>query len=93
MLLKRLQVRAGLQDRRVHPHLFRHTFAVHYLMRGGDIFTLQELLGHEDMETIRNYMHLADANVQSQKRKFSPGDEIDITPRRLRRKSFRPSEK
>jgi len=89
MMIKRLQVRAGLQERRVHPHLFRHTFAVRYLMRGGDIFTLQELLGHEDMETIRNYMHLADVHVQAQKRKFSPGNEIEMTPRRLRRQSFR----
>ncbi len=40
-------------------------------MSGSNVFSLQELLGHEDMETIRNYMHLADANAQSQKRKFS----------------------
>lgn len=55
MLFKRLRVRAGFSERRVHPHLFRHTFAVRYLLAGGDVFSLQELLGHEDMETIRNY--------------------------------------
>jgi integrase/recombinase XerD len=89
LMLRRIQLRAGLGEWRVHPHLFRHTFAVRYLMNGGDIFTLQELLGHEDMETIRNYMHLADANVQVQKRKFSPGDQIQVVAKRLQRTGFR----
>jgi site-specific recombinase XerD len=90
MLFKRIRKRAGFTERRVHPHLFRHTFAVRYLMAGGDVFTLQELLGHEDMETIRNYMHLADANVQAQKRKFSPGDQIQIkATKKLKREGFR----
>lgn len=89
MLFRRLRVRAGLTERRAHPHLLRHTFAVRYLMAGGDIFTLQELLGHEDMETIRNYMHLADANVQDQKRKFSPGDQIQMKSKKERRTGFR----
>jgi integrase/recombinase XerD len=91
MLFRRLKRRGGFTDRRVHPHLFRHTFAVRYLMGGGDVFTLQELLGHEDMETIRNYMHLADVNVQTQKRKFSPGDQIELMPKKTRRTGFRPS--
>src|SRR5207249_3962118 len=73
MLFKRLRNRAGLKGKRISPHIFRHTFAVRYLMLGGDIFSLQELLGHEDISTIKNYMHLNDVNVQSQKRKFSPG--------------------
>jgi integrase/recombinase XerD len=93
MLFRRLKRRAGFTDRRVHPHLFRHTFAVRYLMSGGDVFSLQELLGHEDMETIRNYMHLADATVQAQKRKFSPGDQIELTPhKKNRRTGFRPTQ-
>ncbi|MBA3824318.1 MAG: tyrosine-type recombinase/integrase [Ktedonobacterales bacterium] len=89
MLFRRLRLRGGFTDRRVHPHLLRHTFAVRYLMSGGDVFSLQELLGHEDMETIRNYMHLADANVQAQKRKFSPGDQIQLTSRKANRTGFR----
>jgi integrase/recombinase XerD len=76
MLFKRLRGRTGIKGKRVSAHIFRHTFAVRYLMLGGDIFSLQELLGHEDISTIKNYMHLNDVNVQAQKRKFSPGDSV-----------------
>ena len=76
MLFKRLRTRAGITGKRISAHIFRHTFAVRYLMLGGDIFSLQALLGHEDISTIKNYMHLNDVNVQSQKRKFSPGDNV-----------------
>lgn len=61
MLFKRIRARADLpHDKRISLRTFRHTFAVRFLMLGGDIFTLQELLGHEDMATIRQYMHLND---------------------------------
>ncbi len=79
MLFKRLRGRTGIKGKRVSAHIFRHTFAVRYLMLGGDIFSLQELLGHEDISTIKNYMHLNDVNVQAQKRKFSPGDSVPFT--------------
>ena len=48
-------------------------------MFGGDIYTLQELLGHEDIATIKNYMHLNDTLVQEQKRKFSPSDNVPFS--------------
>lgn len=92
MLFKRLRLRSGLKGKRISPHIFRHTFAVRYLMLGGDVFSLQELLGHEDMATIKNYMHLNDINIQEQKRKFSPGDNVPFAAdagRRRRRAGFR----
>ncbi|HEX6483300.1 MAG TPA: tyrosine-type recombinase/integrase [Ktedonobacteraceae bacterium] len=80
MLFHRIRDRADLpKDKRISPHIFRHTFAVRYLMLGGDIYTLQELLGHEDIATIKNYMHLNDTLIQEQKRKFSPGDNVPFT--------------
>jgi len=80
MLFQRIRRRSALpKDKRISPHIFRHTFAVRYLMLGGDIYTLQELLGHEDIATIKNYMHLNDTLVQEQKRKFSPGDNVPFT--------------
>jgi site-specific recombinase XerD len=89
MLFKRLRARTGIKGKRISAHIFRHTFAVRYLMLGGDIFSLQELLGHEDISTIKNYMHLNDVNVQAQKRKFSPGDNVPFatTPGGRRQRS------
>jgi hypothetical protein len=41
------------------------------------------------METIRNYMHLNDLHIQTQKRKFSPGDHVPFSATSRRRTAFR----
>jgi integrase/recombinase XerD len=40
----------------VHPHTFRHSFAIHYINNGGNILRLQQLLGHEHIDTTFNYL-------------------------------------
>jgi integrase len=43
-----------------HPwHAMRHTFASHFIMRGGNILTLQKILGHSDVKMTMIYAHLA----------------------------------
>lgn len=48
-------------------HVLRHTFATNFLMKGGDIRTLQELLGHESIQMTMRYAHLVHSNLDKAK--------------------------
>ena len=51
---------AGCHEPEDKPwHLLRHTFASHFMMAGGSILTLKELLGHADIKMTMRYAHLA----------------------------------
>lgn len=96
LLFARIKKRSGIKDKRISPHIFRHSFAIRYLVLGNDPFSLQELLGHEDMTTVKNYMHMNDETIQAQKRKYSPGDHLPTRmpgPKETRRKGFQAKNK
>lgn len=54
-IVKEVLKRSKLK-KEVHPHTFRHTFAIHFINNGGNLLRLQELLGHEDIETTFHYL-------------------------------------
>ncbi len=55
--IKAIAQRQGI-DKRVYPHLLRHSCASHYLESSGDLRSTQELLGHADIATTQIYTHL-----------------------------------
>lgn len=73
-IVSRCGKKAGIEGVRCSPHTFRHTFATNYLLNGGDVFTLQKILGHSSMEMVRIYVNMTAENVQAQHRRCSPVD-------------------
>ena len=64
MYLKRKAKIAGV-TKRVHPHLFRHSFATQLLVAGVDVSMVASILGHKDIQTTyQNYVHLADSTLR-----------------------------
>jgi integrase/recombinase XerC/integrase/recombinase XerD len=77
LLLKRWGKKAGVP--RLHAHLCRHTYATDFLIYNcGDVFRLQQILGHTTLEMVRKYVHYASAHTLIQGNVTSPIDRMNI---------------
>jgi len=74
LMFSRLAKNSGVE--RLHAHLCRHTFAINYLLNGGDIFSLKEILGHTTLEMVNHYLHFTSTQITNQHHKFSPMDRL-----------------
>ena len=69
-------------------HLFRHTFAKHYIMNGGNAFKLQQLLNHKTIDMTMRYVNLYSQDLSSDLELLNPLDTFkrnNYTPTKRRK--------
>ena len=80
-IVVRLGQMAGIQ-KKISPHIFRHSFATHLLEGGADLRMIQEMLGHESITTTEIYTHLDMAYLQQVIKEFHPRAKTNLDSRK-----------
>jgi integrase/recombinase XerD len=62
-LMQKALVKAGLENKNYTIHTIRHSFATHLLDNGTDLYTIKELMGHNNLQTTMRYMHLTSKRI------------------------------
>jgi site-specific recombinase XerD len=66
----------NIEATRCSPHTFRYTFAVEFLRAVGNVFSLQQPLGHTSLHMTNRYVALAQGDIENQHRQFSPVERL-----------------
>ena len=78
---------SGIEDVRVSPHTFRHTFAKWYLKNGGELFKLSRELGHSGVKITETYLQDFDSSdARDDHDSFSPISLLQLGQKRKKRK-------
>jgi site-specific recombinase XerD len=76
-LVKKWGQLARISESRCSPHTFRHFFATQYLRNGGNILSLQKILGHSRLDITERYLSYGQADVKAEHERFSPASLLE----------------
>ena len=71
-IVRRHMKQAGIKGPKMGPHRIRHAFGKNYLVEGGDLRSLQEIMGHADIKTTEKYVSLNLSDIIKKHKKFTP---------------------
>jgi len=85
LMIRNCVRRAGLTDKKISAHTFRHTFASVLVKNGADVVAVQKMLGHADLSTTQGYIRTLGINLKKIHSKSHPREKDKVS-----RKSIKP---
>ena len=71
LILNNAAIESGI-NKKISPHVLRHSFATHLIENGADIISIQKMMGHENIITTEKYLHVKKKHLIESVLKFHP---------------------